>query len=312
MSLRRILFLLVFSSLITSLVSPTRSAWSAERTWTDVTGRFQLDAELIAFSTTTVVLKRNDGELVAVPIERLSDADREFLKSREAHEHVERDVHQTWTMRGGLQVVGRVVAYGRKEVTVQRRRNRIFVNDRQFENLPEIYQRMIPQIVGHFEGLDLKTREDLQQWILRQRGEPRTFVCDGVILELENGDEYAVPFFFFSPQDRSFLQPGWEQWLAATEKRERQDEHDLYLQAQAQEYQRDRAFDRRVRLMQLELLAVSAGVVDLWEVALIPQGGHGWPMRSVVVPARNSLQATEMALQQFPGHLVGPVRRINR
>jgi hypothetical protein len=312
MSHSRFLFLLVLTSMMTSLAPTASSVRAAERQWTDETGRFQMDAELIAFSASTVVLKRKDGELVAVPIERLSDADREFLKSREAHDHVEKDVHQTWTMRGGLQVVGRVVAYGRKEVTLQRRRNRIFVNDRRFDNLPEIYQQMIPQIVGHFEGLDLKSREDLQQWILRQRGEPRTFVCDGVILELESGDEYAVPFFFFSEQDRTFLRPGWEQWLASAEKQEKQAEHDLYLQAQAQEYQRDRAFDRRVRLMQLELLAVNAGVVDLWEVALIPQGGFGWPMRSVVVPARNSLQATEMALQQFPGHLAGPVRRVNR
>lgn len=253
----------------------TTPAWG--RQWSDATGRFKIDADLIAFSATTVVLKRTDGELVAVPVERLSDDDREFLKSTEAHVEVEEGGKQTWTMRSGLMVSGRVVAYGRKSVTLQRRRNRIFVNDRQFENLPEVYQRIVPRIVGHFEGTPMETREDLQRWILRQMGQPRTFVCEGVMLALENGDEYAVPFFFFSDADQEFLRPGWEQWLAAEEQHDQRSQHDLYLEARAREYQMDRQFDRQIKMMQLDLLAINAGIVDLWEVALFPQVGSGLP-----------------------------------
>jgi hypothetical protein len=291
-------------------LSATAPAWGRE--WTDVTGRFTVEAELVAFSAETAVLKKKEGgELVAVSIERLSDDDREYLQSTKAHEDAHGEDKQLWTLRNGLQVPGRVVAYGRKEVTLQRRRSRIYVNDRQFENLPEIYQRMIPKVVGHFEEQEIEDRAGLQQWILRQRGQPRTFVCEGVILELENGDEYAVPFFFFSDKDQEFLRPGWDQWLAAHEKQEEKADHDLYVRALAKEYHRDRQVDRQIKMMQLELLAVNAGVVDLWEVALLPQPGSRVPGRFVIVPARNSLQASQAALMKFPGHVVGPIRRVN-
>ena len=37
---------------------------------------------------------------------------------------------QTWTMQGGLKVVGRVVDYVRRDLTVQRRRGKIYANGR--------------------------------------------------------------------------------------------------------------------------------------------------------------------------------------
>src|SRR5262245_19202069 len=78
------------------------------RTWTDSTGRYTVDAELISFNDSTVVLQRADHELASVPIDKLSQADRDYLKSKEAAEA--RDGlskrTQTWTMADGTKVLG--------------------------------------------------------------------------------------------------------------------------------------------------------------------------------------------------------------
>ena len=50
------------------------------------------------------------------------------------------------------------------------------------------------------------------------RGEPRTYTCEGVVLELENGDEYGVPFFFFSEDDLKTLSPGWQRVAGRRER----------------------------------------------------------------------------------------------
>ena len=56
--------------------------------------------------------------------------------------------------------------------------------------------------------------------------------------------------------------------------------------------------------------AVQAGLTSLWEVTLFPAGGRGGPPLWVVVPGRDSRQATAAALQQNPGFVAGPVRRV--
>jgi len=285
------------------------------RVWTDSTGRYSVEADLIAFDDETIVLQRADHQLGAVPIEKLSEADREYLKSKEAGEATKEVTGklQTWTMQSGLKVLGKVVDYCRRDATIQRRRGKIYVNDRVFENLPEIYQRMVPRIVGHFEEVRQPNKSGLESWLVRQRGQPRTFSLEGVILELENGDEYCVPFFFFSEADLKVLQPGWEQWLKAhqDEDYENTDKQAFMLQAAAAARYRDQQVDRQIALMQLNLQAVQAGVTSLWEVTLYPAAAGVGPPLWVVMPGRNSGQATVAAMQANPGYVVGPVRRVS-
>lgn len=50
------------------------------RTWTDATGKYRVEATLVSSSDKEVVLKRADGTEVTVQLEKLSDADRSFLK----------------------------------------------------------------------------------------------------------------------------------------------------------------------------------------------------------------------------------------
>lgn len=284
------------------------------RVWTDSTGRYTLDAELIASSDTTVVLKRADHELVALPIEKLSAKDREFLKSadgvRSAGEASGGE--QTWSLRDGTQLIGRIVDYTSRELTIQRRRGRVYVNDRVLENLPEFYQRLIPQLVAQIEGLQRADRRSLDAWLVRQRGAARTFHLDGIVLETQNGDEYAVPFELFSEADLKLLKPRWNDWLTAHNNNDysAQEDRAFLLRSLAAARQQDQQVHREIAILQLKMQAVAAGVTSLWEVTLYPTTGHSGPPLWVVVPGRDSRQATATALEQNPGYIAGPVRRI--
>jgi hypothetical protein len=291
-------------------------AAAQSRQWTDSSGHYKFDAELVAFNGTTVVLQRSDHELVALAIEKLSDADREYLKSKEAGEVVQSSTEglQTWTLRDGTKIVGRLVDYTLRDMTIQRRRGRIYVNDRVLENLPEFYQQLIPRAVAHLENLQRADRRSLEAWLVRQRGQPKTFPLEGVVLETENGDEYAVPFFLFSEEDMKVLQPGWDEWrrVHGGEGDEAKEDYAFLLRSLAAVRHRDKQVQREIAMMQLKLQAVQAGVTSLWEVTLLPADGRNGPPLWVVVPARDSRQATANALQQNPGYVAGPARRVTR
>ena len=153
---------------------------------------------------------------------------------------------------------------------------KIYVNDRLLENLPKIYQAMIPKIVAHDAKLVRDDRQALEDWLVTQKGQPQTFTVEGPLFELEGGDEYVIPFFFFSMGDQNLLKPGWDQWLAANSKKQ-------YDQASNQEFlvqslmaarQRDEQIQQQIAQMQLNQ-AVLTGTTSLWEVTLYPGRGIG-------------------------------------
>jgi mono/diheme cytochrome c family protein len=53
------------------------------REWTDVTGKFKVEAELVAVRSGKVFLEKPDGSVITVPLDKLSAGDQEFLKSKE-------------------------------------------------------------------------------------------------------------------------------------------------------------------------------------------------------------------------------------
>jgi S1-C subfamily serine protease len=63
--------------------TPAAAAKNADfRTWSDKSGKYQLEAQLVSKADDKVVLKRHDnGELITLPIEKLSQLDQDFLKS---------------------------------------------------------------------------------------------------------------------------------------------------------------------------------------------------------------------------------------
>lgn len=55
---------------------------SVSRTWKDATGEFEVKGRLISEEGTSVILKREDGKSIKVPIKVLSEADRTYLADR--------------------------------------------------------------------------------------------------------------------------------------------------------------------------------------------------------------------------------------
>lgn len=286
------------------------------RVWTDGTGRYTLDAELVASNEKLVVLQRADHELGAFHLEDLSSQDRAFLKSQKAAELTQASigVMQTWKLRDGTKLVGRIVDYAGRDITIQRRRGRIYVNDRVLDNLPEFYQQLVFRMVAHYKDLGQADRRAFEAWLVPLRGEPQTFLVDGVVLETQKGDEYSVPFFLFTDDDAKLLKLGWDEWLANHRKNDLagQSEQAFLLQSLAAAHHRDQQVQREIAMMQLKLQAVQAGVTALWEVTLYPANGQGGQPHWLVVPGRDSRQASENALKQFPRAIVGPVRRVSR
>ena len=185
-----------------------------------------------------------------------------------------------------------------------------------FSNLPEIYRKIFPKVVEEYEKIKLSEEKDLEKWVLTLRGNSKTFNCEGVIMEFENGDEYAIPFFLFAEQDLQAIRPSWAQWSAAKADAEEKREHSLYLQSQAVQFQQNvqnqLAARQQLAVAQLQMLAVSTGATDLWEVYMYPgQGVMGYPI-SVVVTARDSSQASNQATARNPGYVVGPVKKLSR
>lgn len=66
--------------LITLLTIASCAIPAAARKWTDSTGAFSVEAELVKATARTVTLRKNDGATVSVPFDRLSQADRQFVK----------------------------------------------------------------------------------------------------------------------------------------------------------------------------------------------------------------------------------------
>lgn len=283
------------------------------RVWTDDSGRYSLEANLLAFDDNHVILQRQDHDLVAFPVGRLSTKDREYLQSKEAADVSNQSLEgvQTWTLANGGKLVGRVVDYAQGQLAIQRRRGRVYVNDRPLENLPEFYQLLLPQVVAHFENFPEGTRESFDRWIAQQRGQRRTFALEGLVLETENGDEFSVPFFLFANNDQALLKSGYQGWLddRQADNFAALDDRSFRLRSLAAARQRDQQVQREIAQLQL-MQAVQAGVTSLWEVTLFPGAGRGGAPQWVVVPARDSRQATAAAMQQHPGFVAGPVRRV--
>jgi len=58
----------------------TGGATACAREWTDSTGQHKVEAELVEVKNGQAVLKRSDGQTIAVPLVRLSTPDREFIR----------------------------------------------------------------------------------------------------------------------------------------------------------------------------------------------------------------------------------------
>lgn len=71
-----------FCSLTLSLGLCVSSSLAEVRSWSDQSGKFKIEAELVEVKDGVAVLKRTDGKRIEVPVAKLSAKDQEFLKSQ--------------------------------------------------------------------------------------------------------------------------------------------------------------------------------------------------------------------------------------
>ncbi len=105
------------------------------REWTDKSGTYKVSGELVAFDDVEITLKldakQKGRELLAFPIDQLSENDKSYLQSEEMRLEMQRaDAKHVWTLKNGMKVIAKPVDFIRKDVVIQRRRGKVFVNDR--------------------------------------------------------------------------------------------------------------------------------------------------------------------------------------
>lgn len=287
------------------------SAFAKPRVWKSAVGPYSVKAEAIAFGDDLVVLRKPDDSLVAVELSALCEEDQAYVKSKNVQDEVRKAASemQTWTSRDGMKVNGRVVAFGRKTVKIGRQRGSVIIDEKPFSKLDALHQRVLLKVLSKLEKEDFENEKQLNEWAKSLRAQTKEHKLEGVLLQLESGDEIGVPFFMFSEEDLKVLEPGWESWLQLNESEEAQREESFLLQAQAIAYQKDRAANRQIELLKLELLGAATGVTNIWQVGLVPaRGRYGRPM-IVVVSAPNSRAATAKAMARYSGYVVGGVRK---
>ena len=283
------------------------------REWSDSKGQFKLEAEVIGCNDTTAVLKTPSGRIVAVELDELSAEDQAFLKSEQTSEEpkTSADKMQNWTTKDGFKFRGRVLAYGKKQLAVQRQLGKVIINDDPFARIDQLHQKLILSIISYLENTSLKDQRQLEAWAKKLGPNVKTYQLEGVLMELESGDIIGVPFFMFAQEELSVLEPGWKYWLENTEDEEARSREDLLVQSTAEEYQRDRQNQQQIEMLKLDMLGVATGLIAIWEVMLQPSGGNG-RQTSVVVQAHDSEVASRMVQQKYPGYRIIGVRRVRR
>ena len=302
------------SASLLCLVAVTIGSLPAEaREWSGPNGQFKLEADLISSNDTTAVLRRPSGRLTAVEIDELSSDDQAFIQSkqRDKGSGSPAEEMQTWTSRDGMKVRGRVLAYGKKQLAVQRQLGRVFVNDRTFSRIEPLQQELILSTISHLEKKKLENQRQLESWARSLGPDIKTYQLEGVLMELENGDVIGVPFFLFAKEELSVLEPGWKYWLEQSESEEARNREDLLVQSRAMQYQRDRQSQQQIEMLKLEMLGRASGLITVWEVMLRGPGGGG-RTTSVMVQAENSEVASRMVQQKYPGYEIIGVRRSRR
>lgn len=293
---------------------------SDSRTWKSRNDQYSIKAELIAYNETTVVLKRGGTEkLIAVEIDQLSEPDQKLIAEKRANDKAENrqasaDDWHTWTSVSGWQIRGRVLSYGRKDLVVESKSGNVLVNGKPLSTFSALRQKLIFAILSKLEDKQIEDEQDIRTYLGSIQSSPKKYPLEGVMLQLESGDQVPVPFFMFSQRDLDLLQTGWESWLAAEGDSTARAREDFLVQQEARQYQTMQQREMRheqMEVLKLNLLATATGVTSIWEVALFPAPGtRGRPL-TVVVSAPNSQAAAQVAVQQHRGYVAGPIRKVS-
>ncbi|EKK00641.1 hypothetical protein RBSH_04088 [Rhodopirellula baltica SH28] len=305
--------------LLAAVLSTASFATAKPRTWTSADGAYKLEGELIGSNDTTAILKRRgSGRLAAVELKDLSEEDRDFVKKQtkddsERESSGDIEMH-TWTSRDGLKIRAKILAYGKKEYTLDRKLGAVTINGKAFSTFDPLHQKLILRVLSVLEKTPLEKESDLNKFVSLFAGQPKTYPLEGVLMELPSGDQIAVPFFMFGEEDLDVLQAGWENWQKYHSDEEARAREDLMMRSEASHYQQTMAQEQQrqqLEVLKFNMAAVRTGLTSVWEVQIAPNVGvYGRPT-SVMVTARDSLTATQMVLPNYPGYSMIGVRKVS-
>lgn len=291
---------------------------AAGRTWKSANGKYSFEGDAVAFNDSTVIIKRARAErLVVVEVADLSSEDQAFVAEKRQEmaetESTSEDGWQTWTSSKGWQIRGKVLAFGRRDLVIERTRGVVTINGKAFSALDALHQKLLLAVLTKLENKEFENATDLSRWVMTLGGQPKSYTLEGVLMQLEGGETLPIPFFLFSENDLKALQPGWEAWKASADDEAKQAQQDFLVRQEAMYYQQAREREARheqMEVLKLNLLGAATGLTQIWEVALIPGPGVWGRPTTVIVSARDSLTATRIALQHHPGYVAGPVRKV--
>jgi uncharacterized protein with FMN-binding domain len=110
------------------LLFATSPGWAEVRTWTDSTGAYRVQAEWVDEDGGTVRLRKSDGQVISLPLERLSTADQAYIRKQQAGREnpggaadllAPSSRRVTLELLTGAQVTGRIVASDDQSVTLE-------------------------------------------------------------------------------------------------------------------------------------------------------------------------------------------------
>ena len=105
-----------------------RPAWAEVRPWTDSSGAYRVEAEFVDEAGGTVRLRRSDGRIVSLPLERLSAADQTYIRKRQASPEplpensdllLPSQASVTIELVSGAKMTGRILAKDDQTLTVE-------------------------------------------------------------------------------------------------------------------------------------------------------------------------------------------------
>lgn len=287
------------------LCAPTVSA----RMWTDASGMYHQEADLVEFDGQTVVLKKAEGTLVVVPLEQLSQHDQEFLKSKQAKNEIAgaASKDQTWTLVDGKNFSGKLEKFGKKDLVISRKLGELYVNGKPFDGLPPMRQYIVPLIVGHEEGKTVKTAGQIADVIAARKGADLVYPVTGAVFEIESGETVAVPIWLLSDKDRKVIEPQWNAWLDADKdlkfRDRRQLEQSTLARAIFNEHQRDRLVDHHLQFLQSGT-QWNAPKHEFQVSLTHPNNGTSY----VTITATDQFAAQRIAQAQYPNDKIDWVR----
>jgi SLA1 homology domain 1, SHD1 len=287
------------------------------RTWSDASGKFKVEGELVSFHDGIVVVQTAKAGLLALRIEQLSAADQEYVNGREAKESLElykkTDIETRWDLVNGISLVGSVTDITVQNVVIHRKDDMVFVGETSQEKLRPIYRQIVVAMVNHFSGKNYTSLKEVEEHLKKLRPPALQFQVESVVISSQEFGAVYVPLFLFDERSKKLLAPSLDRLKAiASSKLDDTERGSLtaHESAMSRALLRANAANRQGDLLTLRMLQLGiqtgSEAVDIWEVLLVPWVAYRWPVTAIIV-ADNSEMAAALALRQYPGYTVSGV-----